>query len=77
MDVKFQPATNDRWINKHIPTHVKSYKSNQDSSPVTSGVAIVRYLNKYIVKVEPKSDALKMINSHVLEKMNKDDTLRN
>ena len=42
VDVKFEPAINDRWMNKHIPEHIKSFKCNQDASPVTSGIAIVR-----------------------------------
>ena len=64
-------------MNKHNPLHVKILKCNQDQSPVTSGITIFRYLNKYVVKIEPKSDALKMINKNVLERMNKDDTMRN
>ena len=41
IDVKFVPATNDRWCNKHIPEHMFTWRANTDASAVTSAMAII------------------------------------
>jgi hypothetical protein len=32
----FKPATNDNWLNKFIPEHLKTFRANMDASWVTS-----------------------------------------
>ena len=54
-----------------------TWRANTDASAVTSAIAIIQYIAKYVVKSEPQSDLLKMINEKVLNKMNDNDTLRN
>ena len=54
-----------------------TWRANTDASAVTSAIAIIQYIAKYVVKSEPQSDLLKMINQKVLDKMNQNDTLRN
>ena len=46
IDVKFFPATNDCWCNKHIPEHMFTWRANTDASAVTSAVAIIWYIAK-------------------------------
>ena len=41
IDVKFLPAINDRWMNKHIPEHLLTWRANTDASMITSAVAIL------------------------------------
>ena len=54
-----------------------TWRANTDASAVTSAIAIIQYIAKYVVKSEPQSDLLKMINEKVLNRMNDNDTLRN
>ena len=54
-----------------------TWRANTDASAVTSAIAIIQYIAKYVVKSEPQSDLLKMINEKELNKMNDNDTLRN
>ena len=77
IDVKFEPATNDKWLNKHCLEHMFTWRANTDASFVTSAIGILFYITKYVVKAEPKSNALKMINENVIKRMCPTDTYRN
>ena len=54
-----------------------TWRANTDASAVTSALAIIWYIAKYVVKAEPNSDAFKLITTNVLNKMNFDDNLKN
>ena len=77
IDVKFEPATNDKWMNKHCLEHMFTWRANTDASFVTSALGILFQITKYVVKAEPKSNALKMINENVINRMSATDTQRN
>ena len=72
--MKFDPATNDKWLNKHCLEHMFTWRANTDASFVTSALGILFYITKYVVKAEPKSNALKMINENVIKRMSATDT---
>ena len=54
-----------------------TWRANTDASAVTSALAIIWQIAKYVVKAEPNSDAFNLITKNVLDRMNFDDTLRN
>ena len=54
-----------------------TWRANTDASAVTSAVAIVWYIAKYVVKAEPNSEAFDLMNTNVLNRMNENDTLKN
>ena len=56
---------------------MNNWRANTDASAVTSALAIVWYIAKYVVKAEPNSDAFNLINQNVINRMNQNDTLRN
>ena len=56
---------------------MNNWRANTDASAVTSALAIVWYIAKYVVKAEPNSDAFNLINQNVINRMNQNDILRN